>query len=191
MQTIKIFLASSVVEFKRERRELAAFVNSINNITVKKDIFLELKMCEDIDNAMALERKQDEYNEYIKDSDYLLMLFGKTVGRYTIEEFDVAREHFQKYGKPKIFTYFREFPQGEQVQESVLTFMERLDKQLGHYYSQYTDLGTVQSDFLMVILANSLELQDGYLFLDEQQVLAVEDVPFYKEALQRKRERKK
>lgn len=191
MQTIKIFLASSVVEFKRERRELAAFVNSINNITVKKDIFLELKMCEDIDNAMALERKQDEYNEYIKDSDYLLMLFGKTVGQYTIEEFDVAREHFQKYGKPKIFTYFREFPQGEQVQESVLTFKERLDKQLGHYYSQYTDLGTVQSDFLQVIFANSLELQDGYLFLDEQQVLAVEDVPFYKDALQRKRERKK
>ncbi len=191
MQTIKIFLASSVVEFKRERRELAAFVNSINNITVKKDIFLELKMCEDIDNAMALERKQDEYNEYIKDSDYLLMLFGKTVGQYTIEEFDVAREHFQKYGKPKIFTYFREFPQGEQVQESVLTFKERLDKQLGHYYSQYTDLGTVQSDFLQVIFANSLELQDGYLFLDERQVLAVEDVPFYKDALQRKRERKK
>ncbi len=191
MQTIKIFLASSVVEFKRERQELAAFVSSINNKSVKRDIFLEIRMCEDLSNAMALERKQDEYNEHIRESDFVLILIGKTVGQYTIEEFDVAWEHFQKHGKPKIFTYFREFPQGEQVQESVLNFMERLDKQLGHYYSQYTDLGTVKADFLQVIFDNALELQDGHLFLDEQQVLAVEDVPFYKDALQRKRERKK
>lgn len=193
MQTIKIFLASSVVEFRRERQELAAFVSSINNKSVKRDIFLEMRMCEDLSNAMALERKQNEYNEYIKDSDYLLMLFGKTVGQYTIEEFDVAWEHFQKHGKPKIFTYFREFPQGEQVQESVLNFMERLDKQLGHYYSKYTDLGTVKADFLQVIFESALELQDGHLLLDEQQVLELENVPFYKggQALQQKRERKK
>lgn len=191
MQTIKIFLASSVVEFKRERQELAAFVSFINNKSVKRDIFLEIRMCEELSNAMALERKQDEYNEYIRESDFVLILIGKTVGQYTIEEFDVAWEHFQKHGKPDIFTYFREFPQGEQVQESVLTFKERLDKQLGHYYSQYTDLDTVKVEFLQEMYDNALELRDGYLFLDEQQVLAVEDVPFYKDALQRKRERKK
>ena len=44
MQTIKIILASSVVEFKRERQELAAFVSSINNKSVKRDIFLEISM---------------------------------------------------------------------------------------------------------------------------------------------------
>ena len=85
MRTIKIFLASSVVEFKEERQELAAFANSINKKIVKRDIFLEMIMCEDLSNAMAKERKQDEYNEYIRDSDYVLMLFGKTVGKYTIE----------------------------------------------------------------------------------------------------------
>ena len=193
MRTIKIFLASSVVEFKEERQELAAFANSINKKIVKRDIFLEMIMCEDLSNAMALERKQDEYNEYIRDSDYVLMLFGKTVGKYTIEEFNVAWECYRKRGKPQIFTYFKEFPQGEEVEEGVLDFMERLDKQLRHYYSRYTDLETVKTDLSQVIFGKALELQDGQLLLDEQQVLALENVPFYKggRALQQKRERKK
>lgn len=192
MRTIKIFLASSVVEFKEERQELAAFANSINKKIVKRDIFLEMIMCEDLSNAMAKERKQDEYNEYIRDSDYVLMLFGKTVGKYTIEEFNVAWECYRKRGKPQIFTYFKEFPQGEEVEESVLDFMERLDKQLRHYYSRYTDLETVKTDLSQVIFGRALELQDGQLLLDEQQVLALENVPFYKggRALQQKRERK-
>lgn len=193
MRTIKIFLASSVVEFKRERQELAAFANSINKKIVKRDIFLEMIMCEDLSNAMALERKQDEYNEYIRNSDYVLMLLGKTVGKYTIEEFNVAWECYRKCGKPEIFTYFKEFPQGEEVEESVLDFMERLDKQLRHYYSRYTDLETVKTDLSQVIFGKALELQDGQLLLDEQQVLPLENVPFYKggQALQQKRERKK
>lgn len=193
MRTIKIFLASSVVEFKRERQELAAFANSINKKIVKRDIFLEMIMCEDLSNAMALERKQDEYNEYIRNSDYVLMLLGKTVGKYTIEEFNVAWECYRKCGKPEIFTYFKEYPQGEEVEESVLDFMERLDKQLRHYYSRYTDLETVKTDLSQVIFGKALELQDGQLLLDEQQVLPLENVPFYKggQALQQKRERKK
>ena len=36
MITIKIFLASSLTEFSSQRKELEAFVNSLNNIYVEK-----------------------------------------------------------------------------------------------------------------------------------------------------------
>ncbi len=198
MKTINIFLASSLVEFERERQDLAAHVNSLNNIGIENDIFLKLEKCEDMSDAVEMGRKQERYNKRIKNSHYFLMLIGRDVGQYTIEEFDVALEHFQEHGTPTILPYFKKFPDGEQVSESVLKFMERLDKQLGHFYKQYTDLSELEMKFTMEILRNvgigsTLEIQDGWLIWNEQQVMSLEDVPLYKgnKGLQQKKEQKK
>ncbi len=66
MKFIKIFLASSIVEFRNERQQMGNFIRSLNDIYVKRGIYFELAICEDLGESVALERKQQEYNEAIR-----------------------------------------------------------------------------------------------------------------------------
>ena len=70
MNYIKLFLASSIVEFEREREELRAYIKSLNDIYVRRDIYFELIACEDLPKHVAKDRKQEEYNAHIRDSQY-------------------------------------------------------------------------------------------------------------------------
>lgn len=166
MKIIKIFLASSVVEFKKERQELAAFVNSLNNIFVRKDIFVEITICEELSNAVAMERKQNEYNGAIRESDYLIMLFGKSAGEFTIEEFDVALEQFRVAGAPKIYIYFKRMPEGESVEKSIVDFKARLE-QLGLDYGMFDYLDSIKRN-LMLILSQDPKV-DGVIEFSKEQ----------------------
>lgn len=172
MKIIKIFLASSIVEFKKERYELKAFINSLNDICVRHDIYLEMKICEELSNAVAMERKQNEYNELIRNSDYLFMLFGKDAGQYTIEEFDVALDHFQTNGAPKIHIYFKRLPVGEIAEKSIFDFKERLNKELGYSYSEFVDLDTIKLNLMSELVQDGL-LNSNIEFRNGQPVLPI------------------
>lgn len=85
---MKIFIASSITEFERERDVIENYLwrrneGEINVIPVR---------CENVDPAMSVTRKQDEFCNYIAESDVCLFLLGKTVGRYTVEEYNCAQE---------------------------------------------------------------------------------------------------
>ena len=184
MNYIKLFLASSTVEFHEERLELEAYIDSLNKIYVRRGVFFDLTICEDLSNAMAKERKQAEYNEFIRDSQYFYILFGTTVGDYTIEEFDVALEAFRESGAPKIYTYFLQLPETQPPQQSVRDFMERVDKELGHFYSTFTHIDSIKLNLLMELCRDPLaggrvKLEDGRATLDGQPVLSMENIPLY------------
>ena len=149
MKYVKIFLASSVVEFEKERRELGDYIRSLNDIYVKRGIYFELNLCEDLSNAIDKERKQEQYNRMIRDSQYFYILFGNHAGEYTIEEFDVAWEQFRSSGEPKLYTYFMQLPDGQPAEKTVQDFMTRLDKEIGHYYSMFSHLDSVKLNMLI------------------------------------------
>ena len=78
---MKIFIASSIVEFERERDIIENYLwrkNTGKNIDV-----IPLR-CENIDPAMSVTRKEDDYCNYISDSDVCLFILGNSVGKYTI-----------------------------------------------------------------------------------------------------------
>ena len=77
MKYIKIFLASSLSEFKEDRRELGDYIRKLNNVYCKRGIYFELVVCEDISDSLAEERKQEEYNAEIRDCQYFYIIFGK------------------------------------------------------------------------------------------------------------------
>lgn len=91
MKKLKIFLASSIVEFKEERNEIGDFIRRIQDELIEWDYRIQLFECEFFDNSIALTRKQDEYNEEIKKSDVFIMLVGSRLGNYTFEEFKIAK----------------------------------------------------------------------------------------------------
>ncbi len=94
MDKIKIFLASSIVEFKSIRNKIGEYVLEYNNEYIEKGKKIKLFECEFHDEAISpLDRKQDEYMEVLKKSDIFLMLIGKKLGNYTKEEYQVALDN--------------------------------------------------------------------------------------------------
>lgn len=105
MRKIRIFVASSIVSFSSERKRLGALFCEWNNRLINKSVFLDVKFCEELDNAVPVKRKQDEYNSYIENSDLFMMLTDSECGNYTLEEFGVA---YSGRKSPEILVFCRE-----------------------------------------------------------------------------------
>ncbi len=94
---IYIFIGSSITEFAAERMELENFIHRLSNdFEDRYNTRIIPVVCEAFDTAMALTRKQDEYNEAIKNSDMCFFLFYTRAGEYTVEEFRKAVETFKQ-----------------------------------------------------------------------------------------------
>ena len=105
-RVIKIFLASSE-ELEADRYRFGNLIRKLDNIYEKRGIRIELFEWEDYDAAYNGMRKQDEYNERVRASDMFLALFHKKAGKFTIEEFNIARKAFDEQASPKIYTYVK------------------------------------------------------------------------------------
>ena len=189
MKYIKLFIASSIIEFAQERASLSDFIRSLNDIYVPRGIYFQLTICEDLSNAVAKDRKQAEYNQTIRESQYFYILFGRGSDRaddaiYTIEEFDTALDQFRKAGAPKIYTYFRQLPEGESASKNVRDFMNRLDQEIGHYYSTFGNVDTIKLNMLLELtrdqtVGGTVKVEDGMASLDGHKMFSVADIPLY------------
>ena len=189
MKYIKLFIASSIIEFAQERASLSDFIRSLNDIYVPRGIYFQLIICEDLSNAVAKDRKQAEYNQTIRESQYFYILFGRGSDRaddaiYTIEEFDTALDQFRKAGAPKIYTYFRQLPEGDSVSKNIRDFMNRLDQEIGHYYSTFGNVDTIKLNMLLELtrdqtVGGTVKVEDGMASLDGNKMFSVADIPLY------------
>mgnify|MGYP002724948625 CR=1 FL=1 len=189
MKYIKLFIASSIIEFAQERASLSDFIRSLNDIYVPRGIYFQLTICEDLSNAVAKDRKQAEYNQTIRESQYFYILFGRGSDRaddaiYTIEEFDTALDQFRKAGAPKIYTYFRQLPEGESASKNIRDFMNRLDQEIGHYYSTFGNVDTIKLNMLLELtrdqtVGGTVKVEDGMASLDGHKMFSVADIPLY------------
>lgn len=109
MKEVKIFLASSVVEFHNLRLQLVEFISDLENIVDDGGIDLDLFVCEAVDDNMVKQGKQEQYNSYIrKPCDIFFNLYGKRAGEYTIEELELAKQTYLTHNVPKIYVNFDE-----------------------------------------------------------------------------------
>lgn len=183
MKVIKIFLASSIIEFEKERRELGDFVRMLNDIYVDRGVYIKLIICEDESNAIAMEGKQEEYNQDIRESQMFYMIIGKNLGEYTVEEFDVAFEEYRKNGNPLIYTYFFK-ETSEEFSRPVRNFMNRLDREIGHYYSVAHHLDSIKLNMLVEMMRSSglkskLIFENGRAKVDGINILDLSNIPMY------------
>lgn len=135
MKTIKIFLASSINEFKYERNEIGDLIRRIQDKLIDENIRIKLFECEFFDNSIStLGRKQNDYNEEIKNSDIFIMLVGKRLGGYTKEEYRIAVTS----NKPIINILFKKVEFDDSVQEFK---QEILDNQNVNKYEFEDNIG--------------------------------------------------
>ena len=138
MKTIQIFLASSIKEFEREREQLELFIRNVSDhFEAKYKIKIRIVLCENIDPSYTAERKQEEYNNIIRECEMVFFIFFTKLGEFTYEEFLVAKKQFEEFGKPKIYTYFKNLSSSETMEQSLVNFMSWLDNSLGHYHTNF------------------------------------------------------
>ena len=148
MKEIKVFLASSE-ELKYDRLAFSDLIRKLDNIYEKRGIRIRLFQWEDFDAAYNDKRKQDEYNEYIKQSDLFLALFRTKAGKFTVEEFELARNEHREKGSPKPHVYCRDLEQGETEDKTLTEFKQRLFDEMGHFFARYKNEDGLNLHFVM------------------------------------------
>ncbi|MEE0976962.1 MAG: tetratricopeptide repeat protein, partial [Bacteroidales bacterium] len=148
MKEIKVFLASSE-ELKYDRLAFSDLIRKLDNIYEKRGIRIKLFQWEDFDAAYNDKRKQDEYNEYIKQSDIFLALFRTKAGKFTVEEFELARDEHREKGLPKPHVYCRDLEQGETEDATLTEFKQRLFDEMGHFFARYKNEDGLNLHFVM------------------------------------------
>ena len=196
MKKVKIFLASSINDLHLERMEIGNFIRSLNDRFLEQGIYIQLCMCEDISDALAQCRKQDEFNDMIRDSDYFFIMFWHKAGAYTVEEFEVALQHFRETNSPKIMTYFKVIEDGDCAEQAVMDFMKRLESEFEHFHSSFVHTDTIKLKLLTILSTEAdacmrLTLRDGKLWMNDAHLPSFypENLPFYRnhEAINRLR----
>lgn len=178
---IKIFIASSIVEFANERMAIENFIRNISDkFEESYDVKIQPLLCENFDDAYSKKRKQEEYNEKIRDSELCFFIFFTRAGEYTREEFEVARKKFEETGKPKIYTYFK-IVKDEKVEQSLHDFMEELDKVFGHYYGTFEHVDTVKLRILLSLKLQEMDFveikaENGTCVVDGKSVMPLNNV---------------
>ena len=148
MKEIKVFLASSE-ELKYDRLAFSDLIRKLDNIYEKRGIRIRLFQWEDFDAAYNDKRKQDEYNEYIKQSDLFLALFRTKAGKFTVEEFELARNEHREKGLPKPHVYCRDLEQGETEDATLSEFKQKLFDEMGHFFARYKNEDGLNLHFVM------------------------------------------
>ena len=129
--TIKIFLASSIVELHDERIVIGDLFGRLDEAYFDKcGIRFELEKCEDYDDSIRTEGAQAQYDTDISNSDIVVFLFAKSVGEYTKHELEVAMENLKEKGSPKIYIFFKLDSSGAIAGEA-----ESFSKELSDYSS--------------------------------------------------------
>jgi small GTP-binding protein len=149
-RTIKIFLASSS-ELRKDRDAFELHFRQANDRWLQKGIYLKILRWESSLDAMSETRKQEEYNEIVRESDIFISLFKTKTGKYTEEEFEVAHTAFKNYGKPQIYTYFMQanIANDRQMRNNLISLWNFQDKlaNLGHYHTNYTSIEDLKLKF--------------------------------------------
>lgn len=195
MKTIRIFLASSS-ELSEERIQLSALIDNLNYRFEPRGFRLQMVKWEYLDSSMNPIRKQDEYNAVLSKCDICMLLFWKSMGRYTREEFNCAYDGFRDGRKPyKIYVFFKET---NTPNEEVREFKNVIESTYGHFYNTFATSEKLQLDFLLQLELYqnsfsshiSFELRDGVIELDGTEIVNIKSLPFcannadYKETLE-------
>lgn len=105
---VKFFLASST-ELMTERDLIELIVWRRNKSVIESRLFLEVVRWEELLHSYRGRRIQEYFDEQISSCDVMIVLFSRTVGEFTEEEFNIALDRYRKGLKPNfMYVYFKD-----------------------------------------------------------------------------------
>ena len=153
MKEVPIFIASSVREFEREREQISAYLDTLNDVHEADGVRLKWYRPEIMSRALVQGGSQLPYNEKILQSRFFVLLIGKELGQHTEDEFNLALEQYKKTGAPLILPYFL----NERASMKVLAFQERMRRELSigeQYVDTYDSLDQILNYLHIELIRN-------------------------------------
>ncbi|MBQ2712492.1 MAG: hypothetical protein IJF71_03855 [Clostridia bacterium] len=152
MTRITLFLASSIVELSEIREQLEGYIYNIGDrLQEKYDVSLVPLLCEQMDTAMQPNGLQSAYDSEIEGSDFVLFLFYKKAGAYTLHELEVAHRAFLQKGSPKIYVFFLNDAQQFSFSQDVQDCMHLLAEKYQHYYEVVSHIDAVKYRIVLAL----------------------------------------
>lgn len=165
VKTIKIFIASSS-ELKNDRDAFGDFIMRLQKHYETRDYSFQLEKWEYLNPAYNNKRKQDEYNDIIRECDLFVVIFHTKIGEFTLEEFEVALEECRKRSLP-LFIYFKDL-QGREKPDDIKQFQNRIVTELKHFWGVYNNNDKLFLDFVLWL--------DSYLFDGNSELKANDNI---------------
>lgn len=190
---VRIFIASSIVEFGEERTQLMAFEAFLNRVYRNHNFRFEINLSELYSNCMSKDGKQKEYNIELRKSRFVYFLIGKSIGKYTRGEFLEAKDQYRNTNLPLIYTFFRYDINNPLVDDSVRWFVQEdlgfytddNTKEGGeHYYTTFNHIDTIKLNIMSELarhpdIGGTIEFQDGHAQLNGEKVAPLKNIPMY------------
>lgn len=185
MKKIKIFIASSQ-ELHLERLEITDLLQQLNDYLDRRGIVLQPVKWEYLDSSMGIGRKQDEYNEKLRECEICLVLYWTKLGEYTTEELDTAYSELRLGNNPKkLYVYFKE-ADASQIMPELQAFRDNFLTKYGHFYFVFQNVDTMRLNFLLQLEAylsstedsKILQISNGRVGIEDNALVSLENVPF-------------
>ena len=184
VNTFRVFLASSN-ELKHDREDFERLISRLNHHYADRGISIILDIWEYLDPAYMDERKQNEYNEYVRNCDVFVVLFYLKAGGFTMEEFAVAEEENRNRKLP-LFIYFKESEHGQNEKESLeLTkFKNHIELQLEHFWGTYNTTPELHLDYVLWLDSflfgskSELRVEKGEITLGDVAIVDMSELAF-------------
>ena len=151
MKKTTIYIASSPEAFEKDRTEISAFTQRLNNCYYEKGLYFSLVTLEYIKHAVSLGQKQDEKSKLLSESNIALFLFGNTADEETLGDLNEALEMSKKSGWPKIAVYFKTPLDGAGESDEIKSLKDRLIFETDFYYNAYENTDTLKLGLMMQI----------------------------------------
>ena len=184
--TIHIFLASSITDMKEDRRDIGDFINTLNTIYNKQNLFIHLHKCESEseDHTVVKGGTQKCLNDEICESDLCIVLFWHKAGDVTKEEMHLACKEFDIKNNPKIIVFFKSLAEGEDLPDDVRRVMEDVDQRLLHYHREYAHVDSLKLEIITQLqvhgfLRADMNIENDKVTLSGHNVASTENIPVY------------
>ena len=172
MQTIRIFIGSSITDLELERMKLMSFIQGLNNKYHERGIFIEGYICEETPNNMRVGGSQVMHNDYISGSaDATIFMFFHKADEFTMKELELARQAFIEKGKPNVYVFFKAVDGAPDINEDIQRAVSLVFDDYGHYYKMFDDVDTVKLELLQFLMEQlpgmgELVIKDGAVYMN-------------------------
>ena len=175
MKKINIYIGSSEEDLREESLELKNFVHRMADDLAEKRY--------DVDIRPLPQEGEDFNDDDIRNSEMCFFLFNRSADDENERNFDFAYRVFKasNNGRPKVYVYFRK-PEGKgSGDDSIDRLKEKIDKEYGHFYENFSELDTVKLRLLLNLKFQEMDylpvdMKGDGLYLNGEKVVDIDKV---------------
>lgn len=148
---INIFFGSSLLKKTEEKDALELFIRKINTE------FSEITSSIDINIKPLFKNELNDINKLIEKSEYTFFVIYKSIEDEENDEIDKAVRNYELNNKPKVYVYFKNVEDLEEVEESIVNLQNKIANEFSHYYQMFDNIDEIKLRLIENVFSDKLK----------------------------------